>query len=131
MKTMKIEIEVKPFEQMRYPTLGDYYYLADGTLKFEIAETGNSLYNKMILVHELIEQALTELKGISTEEIDQFDMVFENERRIGVHSSFAEPGFDLRAPYHNEHTLATSVEMMMCAYAGIPWQQYEADLNDI
>jgi len=128
---MKIEIEIKPFEQMRYPTLGDYYYLADGTLKFEIADTGNHFYNKVILIHELIEQALTERKGVSIALIDHFDMCFEKEKEAGAHPSSAEPGFDPRSPYHIEHAVATSVEMMMCAHAGIPWHKYEADLNEI
>ena len=128
---MKIEIEIKPFIEMRYPTFGDYYYKPDGTLKFVIADSGNPFYNKMVLIHELIEQALLEYRGVANEEIDQFDFMFEEERLKGIHDSTAEPGFDIRAPYKNEHALATGVEMSMCALAGIAWKQYENDLNEM
>jgi len=116
---------------MRYPTLGDYYYKKDGTLKFEIAETGNFLYNKMILVHELIEQALTERRGITAELIDAFDLNYEKERESGKHGKGDEPGFDIRCPYYPEHTLATAVEMIICAHVGVSWAKYEDDLNEI
>src|SRR6266581_4697143 len=128
---MKIELEIKPFSKMRYPTLGDYYYTAEGVLKFEIADTGNDFYNKMILIHEFIEQALLENRGVAIKTIDDFDFMFEEERTKGIHSENDEPGFDLRSPYQAEHTLATSVEMQMCAFAGIAWKQYEDDLLNI
>lgn len=109
---------------MRYPTVGDYYYLANGTLKIEIAETGDKFYNIMVLVHELIELALLEKRGVSFDLIDAFDKMYEEERDDKYHDLADEPGFDTRAPYVREHTLATSVEMMMCAHAGVNWKDY-------
>lgn len=121
---MKIEIEIIPIEDMRYPTVGDYYHKEDGTLKIEIAETGKDFFNLMVLVHELVELALLQQRGVSFDEIDQFDKMFEAEREEHYHDLDDEPGFDPRSPYLREHTLATSVEMMMCAQAGINWNEY-------
>jgi hypothetical protein len=120
----KIEVEFKPIDTMRYPTMGDYYYSAPGVLKFEVADTGNTLYNKLVLIHELIEQMLIEYRGVPIEEIDAFDQLFEKEREEKYHDLADEPGFDPRSPYLHEHTLATAIEMMICAKAGISWNDY-------
>lgn len=118
---MEIKVAILPIDQMRYQTVGDYYYNADGSLQFDIADTGNPVYNKMILIHELIEQTLTEARGIDTKVIDDFDMMFEKEREDGFHDLADEPGFDSRSPYQAEHALATAVELMICAHLGIKW----------
>lgn len=121
---MNINIKIQPIANMRYPTVGDYYFLPDGTLQFEIADTGNPLYNKMVLIHEMIEQALLEHRGLPMEAVDEFDLMFEKEREAHQHDLDDEPGFDNRSPYLQEHTVATAVEMMMCAKAGIKWNEY-------
>lgn len=110
--------------EMRYPTVGDYYHKEDGTLKFEIADTGKPLYNLMVLIHELVEYALITEKGLPIDVVDQFDLMFEKEREENYHDLDEEPGFDNRSPYRQEHTLATAVEMMICAHAGISWKDY-------
>lgn len=127
----RIEIEIKKIDQMRYPTVGDYFYKDDGTLKLEIADTGNPFFNKMILIHELIEQALTEQLGITEESITDFDLFYEMKRKQGLVDDKSEPGFDNDAPYLREHMLATSVEMIMCAYAGIKWKEYDNAINEL
>lgn len=127
--TLKIEIEIKnSISEMRYSTVGDYYFKEDGTLKFEIADSGSSFFNKMILIHEMVEQALLEFRGVSNEVIDEFDFKFELDRRT---DNVDEPGFDPKAPYHREHALATSVEMMMCALSGVSWKEYEDKIDSI
>jgi hypothetical protein len=122
---MKIEIEIKDIDNMRYPTVGDYYEKEDGTLKFEVADTGNPFYNKMVLIHEMIEQAMTEYLGITEQSIMDFDLQYEKEREEGKHEDDEEPGFEPDAPYQREHTIATAVEMMMCAHVGIAWNTYD------
>lgn len=109
---------------MRYPTVGDYYFNPEGTLQFDIADTGILFYNMMILVHEIVEYALLEKRGVAIVEIDEFDIMFETERVESYHGIEDEPGFDTRCPYNREHTLATAVEMLMCAHAGINWIEY-------
>ena len=120
---MKIAVEIKPLAEMRYPTVGDYYY-ENEVLKIDIAETGNPFYNYMVLIHELIELSLLEKRGVPFQEIDAFDLLFEKEREDNYHDLDEEPGFDPRAPYVREHTLATAVEMLMCAHAGEHWNVY-------
>lgn len=122
---MRIEIEIRPIEKMRYATCGDYFYKEDGTLRFEIADTGNEFYNKMILIHEMVEEALTKHLGITEKQIMDFDLYYEKRREQGLVPKESEPGFDKNAPYVREHTVATAIEMLMCAHAGISWNDYD------
>jgi hypothetical protein len=122
--SQKITVDIKSIEDMRYPTVGDYFFEQPGLLKFEIADTGNPFYNKLILIHELIEQALLEMRGVPIGVVDEFDQLFEKEREEKYHDLGDEPGFDPRSPYMPEHTLATAVEMLLCAKAGISWNDY-------
>lgn len=125
---MKIEIEFKPIEDMRYATVGDFFYKEDGTLKFEVADTGDAFFNKLVLLHEICEQALTEKLGITEEEIMNFDLEFEKNRKEG---NLDEPGFSPLAPYHREHTIATAVEMQMCAHVNQAWNDYDKHINEM
>lgn len=104
---MKIEVRILP--QIRNNQLGDYYYY-DDTLIFEIKDTGNPIHNKLILIHEIIEESLTNYKDISELEISKFDI--EN-------PELDEPGDSINAPYHREHIIASAVENILCMYLGI------------
>jgi len=128
---MRIVIETIPLSDMRYPTLGDYWYDDLGILQIRIAETGNEFYNKSIMIHELIEEALTKDKGLTEPEIMQFDLYYEKRREQGLVDEDSEAGFDNNSPYLKEHTLAHSVEMQMFALAGKSWKDYETALNNL
>lgn len=121
----KIEIEIKPVSEMRYSTVGDYFFKENGILKFEIADTGDWFYNTLVLVHEMIEEALTRKRGLPEQEILDFDKYYEMRREQGLVPENSEPGFDSNSPYLKEHTFATGVEMGMCAMAGIAWNEYD------
>jgi hypothetical protein len=110
-----IEIRIKPASEMRYLTLDDYFE-EDGKLVFEIANSGNSFYNKLILVHALIEQMITEYEGISEKAIYDFDI---------EHEESLEPGLEKDAPYRDAHLLAEGIERSICAHVGVSWKDYE------
>lgn len=108
---MKIKTEIQDPNLMRYNTLGDWFYVPFiDTLVFQVADTGNDEYNKLILIHELIEELLTSHKGIKEEDIMKFDI---------EHPELDEPGESRLAPYHDEHMLAQRIEDMLCVYMGI------------
>ncbi|GAC1494481.1 MAG: hypothetical protein NVS1B13_24850 [Flavisolibacter sp.] len=128
---MEIKIEIKSLSKMRYPTVGDYYYDQDGVLRFEIADTGNDFYNRAILIHEMIEQLITEANGITEEEITIFDKFYEMRRAQGLVSEFSEPGFDESAPYRAAHSYATSCEMGLFAMTNKSWIDYDHTINSL
>lgn len=119
---MKINIETIPHESQRYETVGDYWYDEQGVLQIRVSDMGNTKYERMVVIHELIEQSLTEWAGITEEQIMEFDLKFEEKRE---EENVDEPGFDNNAPYLVQHTFATSVELGMCALAGISWTDYD------
>ena len=65
---MRIVIETIPHDKHRYETVGDYWYDDMGTLQVRVSDMGNEFYEKMVVIHELIEEALTKQKGISEQE---------------------------------------------------------------
>jgi hypothetical protein len=113
---MKINIETIPHEKQRYRTLGDYFRDQDGALQIKVSDVQSAQFETLIAIHELIEQTLCDSAGISNKAIDDFDM--EN-------PELEDPGNDPRAPYHRQHTIATAVEMLLCAEMGISWSDYE------
>lgn len=128
---MEIHIKTVPHNKQRYQTVGDYWYDEEGVLQIRVSEMGNKLYETMVAVHEICEQALTEYKGVSEQQITDFDLYYEKRREQGLVPEDSEPGFDNNAPYLFEHTLATGIEMMMCAYAGIKWNDYNNTINSL
>lgn len=112
MKKQQIQIEIVPLKEQRYETLGDYFF-KKGVLHFKITDTGNPLYNKMILIHELVEQTLTEAKGIKESQILRHDLEFEKLIKDGLVDSDAEPGEHRNSPYRQEHLTAELVERLI------------------
>lgn len=112
---MRIVIETIPHSTQRYPTVGDYWRDADGTLQIRVSDLGNARAETLVAIHELVEQTLTEAAGISNEVIDRFDM---------GNTHLDDPGASEFAPYHHQHTLATAFEMTLCAWLGWSWEGY-------
>lgn len=128
---MEIHIKTIPHKDQRYDTCGDYWMDENGILQIRVSDMGNDKYAALVAIHELVEQQLTEWKGISEQEITDFDIAFESARKLGLRRENEEPGFNNDAPYLLEHTLATGVEMMMCAHAGIKWNDYDHAVNSL
>ena len=125
---MKIQIETIPHDKHRYPTCGDWWYAADGTLQIRVSALGNEDYEALVALHELVEVLLCKKRGITTEAVDAFDKAFEAARAPGNED---EPGDDPKAPYRKEHFFATNIEALMSAELGVNWQEYEARLNEL
>lgn len=125
---MKIIIETIPHDKQRYPTVGDYQYLEDGSIYITVSEMGDDKYNTLVALHELIEAKLTEWEAIKEQDITAFDVEFEKNRQEG---NIDEPGFDSSAPYRKQHTIATGIELLIAAEAGVDWNQYDKVVNSL
>jgi len=123
---VKINIEIIPHDQHRYPTVGDWWFEEDGTLQVRASEMSDPKYSWCVILHELIEVLLCHLKGISTKEVDDFDKAYEAKRG---EDDVSEPGDDLRAPYHEEHVIASIAERAIAFSLGIDWNQYNDEIE--
>jgi hypothetical protein len=126
MKPFNIRIESIPHDKQRYETIGDWYRDQSGNLQIKVSETGNNDYNFLVAIHELVEVWLCEKRGIELSVVDGFDQAYEINRQKGDDS---EPGDSPKAPYKNEHCIATGIERIMCAALGIDWRDYEDALT--
>lgn len=128
---MEIRIKTIPHSDQRYPTCGDYWYDSEGVLQIRVSDLGDEMFESMIAIHELIEERLTKRRGLTEPEIMEFDLAFEKARALGLRKDDEEPGFAENCPYRNEHSLATACEMLICAQAGISWNEYSYQVNQL
>lgn len=126
-----INIKSIPQEKQRYETVGDYWYDDDGVLQVRVTEMGNTMYETLVIIHELTEELLTKHRGLTEQEIMDFDLYYEKRREQGLVPELSEPGFSNEAPYLREHTLATAIEMQIAAMAGISWTDYDRTINEL
>lgn len=121
-----IRIVLMPKNEMPYDTYDYYRRLPSGSLLITIADTGNAIYNKLLIIHALIECFLCEIDGVKFEDIDKFDMEFDKKHP----GSMDEPGEDSDAPYKKEHLIANAVEALICACTGTSWKEYNDYLQE-
>ena len=124
-----IVVETLPYDQMRYPSAGDYLTDDLGTLEVWVAALPDRRYESLVAIHEIVEATLCREAGVTEAEIDQFDLQFEADRALGRHSPDAEPGDDPGAPYRRQHLMATAIEKMVAAALGVDWRAYEDAVN--
>jgi hypothetical protein len=115
---MRIVIESIPHASHRYPTVGDWWR-EDGVLQIRVSETADPRDALLVALHELIEAALCEHRGISEASVTQFDL---------AHLDSGDPGNLPDAPYRKEHVFAECVERLMALELGRDWKEYDAAL---
>ena len=101
----------------RYDTIGDYVISADGHIHITVSDLGDSRFNVLVALHELVEVLLTENAGIPEGEIMAFDL---------AHLDTDDPGNIPDAPYHRQHVFADCLERLFAREMGVNWQEYEA-----
>lgn len=106
-----------PHHLQRYNTLGDWQVDSYGDLVIDVSEMGNSDFELLVGVHELIEAALCRKRGITQAQVDAFDL---------AHPDLDEPGADISAPYYREHKFACLVEKLLADELGIDFAKYDA-----
>ena len=114
-----------PAQKMRYKTVGDWIYHIDGDeliLDITVANTKNTDYDFLIILHEIVECYLCYKRGISDEEVTQFDK---------DHEKNENPGNLTTAPYHNEHRVATIIEKLLARELHAKLKDYDKKLSVI
>jgi hypothetical protein len=124
-------LETQPARMIRADQAGDWYFDTHGIITAVSAKLEDPRSELCVALHELIEAWLCREKGITDEEVTMFDYMFERERAEGKHGLTDEAGDDHRAPYHVQHRLATTLEIIAAAILGLPWEKHEANVNKL
>lgn len=117
-----------PHGDQRYETVGDWFVLPNGSWHLRASNMGDWRYAFLVLVHELVEMALCQHRGIPEAAVTQFDLDFEAQRAPG---NTDEPGHDPLAPYHAEHVFAEGIERQLAEALGVQWDSYERVICDL
>lgn len=114
---MKITIETIPHADQRYPTVGDWTFDATGDLTIRVSDMGDWRKEACVAVHELIEVLICKQVGVTQADVDRFDM---------GHPELDEPGNDSRAPYYEQHQVASGIEQILAKELELDWNEYNA-----
>ena len=112
---MDTHIKSIPYSAMRYASYGDYQHFADDSVEIITIQLPDWRYEFLIALHEFIEEAVTRHRGIKEPDILAFDL---------AHLDSDDPGMLPDAPYHQEHVLATAVEMLVARELDVDWDTY-------
>lgn len=122
---MKITIKDIPHSKQRYDTVGDWVFKPNGDLDIKVSRVNDRRTMFLVGLHELVEAFLCDEEGITTEDVDHFDM---NWTPTG---SIEEPGDSPLAPYYIQHLFAMKIEKMAAEQLGIPWEEHKENLNSL
>lgn len=133
---MKVLIETIPHEQQRYPTVGDWQYeqgseMEGRTLHIRVSRMTNWRFVFLVAIHEFVEAILCDHAGVSEQEVDAFDIKFEEDRKAGKHAPQDEPGDDVNAPYYQQHQIASGIERIMAASLNVDWNEYAEEVESL
>lgn len=133
---MKITIETIPHSTQRYPTCGDWFFEPNGDLIIKVSEEMGNDSCFLVGVHELIEVWLATKRGVTVQQVDDFDIAYEKSHREGgtlegKRLDESEPGSDPSCPVFKEHGVATAVEMLLCSELGISWKEHDKAVESL
>ena len=120
---MHIVIDTVSHSEQRYDTAGDYWLSSDGTMHIRVSRMADPRHEQLVALHEMVELMIVDSRKIPLTAIDEFDM--------GEGRSLAEPGDDIRAPYHREHQFAAMVERLVAAELGVDWATYTTAVTSL
>jgi hypothetical protein len=120
-------IQVIPHQEQSYDTCGNYQR-TDRGINIQVTNMKNWKYSFLVSLHELIEVALCEHRGITDKVIDGFDINYEANRKEG---DLSEPGDELTSPYFNEHQTATRIEKEIAKELGVNWEEYDKTVCEL
>jgi hypothetical protein len=145
---MKILIETIPHSEQRYPTVGDWQWKSSRTKDFyakgkdpkewsdkdtlviRVSSLSDWRYEALVGLHEAIEALLCKHVGVSEQDVDYFDQMFE-EHRGDDDSLVGEPGDHPAAPYHVQHVWASDIEQIFAKQLDVNWSAYSAEVDSL
>ena len=118
---MRIVIETIEHKDQRYDTVGDWQFIGD-ELVIKVSKLGDEAYEFLVGIHEAIEAFLCKAYGITTEEVDAFDM---------ANKDSSDPGSIPTAPYYRQHLIATILEHVIADELEVDWDMYDSRIEQV
>ena len=125
---MKIQLKTIPHSSQRYETVGDWEIDKDGSIRISVSDMKNEDYAFLVGIHEAVEVWLCRKRGITQGSVDEFDILYEQNRPEG---DLSEPGDSPWAPYQKEHQFATKIERQLAEELGINWDEYNSAVEGL
>jgi len=127
---MNIDLKFIPHADHRFTTIG-HWYVVDDVLVIQISKEICFANKVAVIFHELIEAAMCISRGITTEECDAFDEMFEKEYDAGIWPRSVEAGFDMRCPYRRGHIWGSRFERIVIFLLGASWRECNAECDKL
>lgn len=124
---MNIVIKSIPHKSHRYSSCGDWFEQG-GTLFILVSDEMPEESKQLVALHEFSEWMMCKANGVTQKQVDDFDMGYEEYRKEGDDS---EPGDHKDAPYHDQHRMATAIELVASNQMKVDWLQHEAAINKL
>ena len=112
---MKIAIITIDPSENRYGTVGDWLWANENNLLVTTTRCGNKDTEFLVGAHEMIEAYLCQRDGIDEEVVSNWDI---------AHPDAEEPAEVEGSPYMDQHSIATQIELKMCAGLGMDWNNH-------
>lgn len=112
--------------EVRCNQAGDWWNKDDETTMANSVPMSDERSEFAVLIHELVEAFLCRYAGVTEQSVLNHDVMFEKERADGLHDEWVEAGDDPRAPYKDQHFVATTIERILCVAMKLPWEYHEA-----
>lgn len=131
---MKVKFQTVEKYPSGYTTVGYWFWTGPrntGQLVIQVMRMSDWRFSAAVWGHEIIESLYCWLLGITTEEADKFDDVYERGYKDGSISITKEPGHDPKCPYHWGHMAGVCWEYL-CIYTTFAgWKRYERECNKL
>jgi hypothetical protein len=120
---VRIVIDSIAQSEQRYATCGDWITSPHSpSLAIRVSRLEDKREMWLVAVHELVEALLCEHAGVTSDQVDAFDLKFEGD---------GEPGDDPAAPYHSQHATATAIERILAEQLGVDWDEYGRHIEEL
>lgn len=126
-----IFVRVVKSSEQPFCTIGHWMYDKEGNLLILITKMKDWRYEFGVFIHEIVEWALCEYKGITVEECDKFDELYEEGYRTGKIPVKKEAGYDKHCPYHRGHVWGDRISWVIMVLLGVNWKDYNLDADRI
>jgi hypothetical protein len=121
---MEIWIKSIPIKKMRWGIMGDYFTNTPDLTNIRVAETGNLIYDRLLAIHETIEDTINKALGITDKEIDDY---CDKKRAEGI----MPDSCDKDSPIHDTHMFCDMIERMVCEKCGIKQEDYNRRIDEL